>query len=68
MGGTLRWDDSSGREELVDGGAQVGYLSSVQGPVVELRLPHALLQTWQTDTGDACLLYQVINYIICFSA
>ena len=43
MGGALRGDDPCGCEELVDGGAQVGHLGGVQGPVVELSLPHALL-------------------------
>lgn len=45
VGGTLRRDDPSGCEELVNGGAQVGHLGSIQGPVVELSLSHALLQT-----------------------
>lgn len=45
VGGALRGDDPRGCEELVDGGAQVGHLGGVQGPVVELGLPHALLQT-----------------------
>lgn len=51
VGGALRGDDPRGREELVDGGAQVGHLGGVQRPVVELSLPHALLQAWQTDRG-----------------
>lgn len=46
VGGALRWDNPRGREELVNGGTQVGHLGGVQRPVVELRLPHALLQAW----------------------
>lgn len=41
--GALRGDDTRGREELVNGGTQVGHLGGVQRPVVELGLPHALL-------------------------
>lgn len=43
VSGALRGDDPCGREELVNGGTQVGHLGGVQRPVVELSLPHALL-------------------------
>lgn len=52
VGRALRGDDPRGCEELVDGGAQVGHLGGVQGPVVELGLPHALLQTCGHGSGD----------------
>lgn len=43
MGATLRGDDPSGREKLVNRGTQVGHLGCIQRPVIELGLPHALL-------------------------
>ena len=40
------WLDHAGAgKELVDGWAEVCYLSGLQGPVVQLCLSHALLQT-----------------------
>lgn len=45
VGSTLRGDDPCGCEELVYGGTQVGHLSGIQRPVVELSLSHALFQT-----------------------
>lgn len=42
----LHWalllDDPGTSEELVDGRAKVGDLGGLQGPVVQLRLPHTL--------------------------
>lgn len=70
VGGALRGDDPCGSEELVNGGTQVGHLGEVQRPVVELRLPHALLQTLKWGEvyvspvvagSDAAALFQPVQ-------
>lgn len=62
MSSTLRGNDPRGCKELVNGGAQVGHLGGIQWPVVELSLPHALLQTWQTDRGDKLGLWSLWSF------
>lgn len=54
VGGALRGDDPRRHEELVNGGTQVSHLGSIKRPVAELRLSHALLQTWQREEAKCC--------------
>lgn len=63
-------DDTGAGEKLVYGGAEVSDLRGLQGPVVELSLPHALFQTLEgrkvhispvVATGYAAALFQCVQ-------
>lgn len=46
------WLDSCASKELIDGGAEVCNLSGLERPVIQLRLPHTLFQTFRKTVTD----------------